>query len=61
MFKVQNSKTKKFVKDAITGKIKLFGTMKEAEASAKSSEYYSNVKATAWNSIRAAKYIVVVA
>ena len=59
MFKVQNVKTKKFAKDAITGKVKFFDTHDAAQKWADSSERYSNIGATAFNSTRPSKYTVV--
>lgn len=59
MFKVQNVRTKKFLKDAITTKVIQFSTKEEAQLMANSSEYYSKTDATAFNNIRSSKYIVV--
>lgn len=59
MFKVQNTKTKKFLKDAVSGKVWLFDSIEAATMNCKSAEYYSTMNASAFNSVRAAKYIVV--
>ena len=59
MFKVQNAKTGKFVKDACAGKVFQFSTKEAAEKFASSMMVNSINGATAWNTTRATKFVVV--
>lgn len=59
MFKIQNSKSGKIVRDAITCRPRLFETEEQARYLADCLERNSTDRATAWNSIRTTKYTVI--
>lgn len=61
MFKVQNTRNGKFVKDAITCQVKTFDSAEAAEHMAACLHRSSILDATAWNSVRRTNYVVVAA
>ena len=61
MFQITNVKTGKAIKDAITCKPKTFESAQDARHFADCMERNSILNATAWNSVRRAKYNVVAA
>lgn len=61
MYQVQNTKTGKFLKDAITCKPHQFADIEHAQKWADDAHRNSVLNATAWNSTRPTKYAVIVA
>jgi predicted DNA-binding protein len=58
MYRVKNLRTRKYIKDGITGKTKYYTDRETAERQAKAFERGSILDATAWNNIRPSKYAV---
>ena len=58
MFKIKNCRNGKFIRDAITGKIRAFETAESAQYLADSLRRSSVLDATAWNSVRPSNYEV---
>lgn len=59
MFQVQNTRTGRFVGDAITGKTRNFEKLEVAQKWADNMHRNSCLNATAWNSVRPSVYKVV--
>ena len=61
MFTIQNTRTGKTVKNAISGKPMVFNSFSDADTFAKSLKRDSILEATAWNNKRNSTYSIVAA